>query len=99
MLRLLTERLLISIDREKPRPTLTITPNTISENNYIKQNIKIEITRKNENDPALNYKKAIENTLEVKDGRIALMLFKPGEGIYSSSGNTKNDIYSSLPIL
>jgi beta-lactamase regulating signal transducer with metallopeptidase domain len=58
---------------------ISITPNIINANDYITQNIKIEIIRKNEDDSALVSKKVIENTLMIKDGKTVLIKIMPDD--------------------
>ncbi len=64
---------------ERVIQNLTITPKIINEMDYVTQNIKIEIIRKNKDDPATNFKKTFENTLITKDGKTVLIKIFPDD--------------------
>lgn len=68
---------------------ITFTPNIINEMDYITQNIKFEIIRKNEDDPALDSIKAFENTLVIKDGKMVLIKIIPEYDDISSEEDQK----------
>jgi len=56
---------------------ITFTPNIINEKDYITQNIKIEVIRKDKDNPALDTKRVIENSLIINDGKTVLIKIMP----------------------
>lgn len=58
---------------------ISITPNIIRVKDFITQKIKIELIRKNKEDPATNFKKTFENTLITKDGKTVLIKIFPDD--------------------